>query len=977
MPVATTLAVVGAVAGGIIAGAGIATIAINAGIALVGSLVLGAVSKALQKKPKGGEGGSGGGGASALEVRDRTVTIRQPVAPRRVIYGIARVGGTFVFMGTSPQGGNANGRLNLVIAIAGHEVAEIGDIYFDDTLVPLSASGAGYVASSGRYLTVNGSLVYIEKFLGAEGQTASAALASLGIGWTTNHRLRGVAYLYVQLQYDADVFANGVPNITAIVRGKKCFDPRRSGHSASDPTTWEWHDNPAICFADYLTDTKFGRGATYADEISEADLIEAANVCDEAVTINDGASPANTEARFTCNGSFTTDQSPKEIMDDLLTAMVGSAVLIGGKWYIQAGAYKTPTIELDEDDLRGGIKTRNLVPGRESFNAIKGTFISPLNLWQPDDFPAITSDTFEDEDGGERKFKDISLAWTITPGMAQRIAKIDLFRARQPLTTVWPCKLTAWRLKPGDTVMLSNTSYGWSQKPFEVVAVDLVEDNNGYLGVDLTMRETDPSIYDWETSEEQEYDPAPNTDLPNPFDVGSPSNLAAESGEDQLLELGEGSILSRILFSWDAVADVFVREYEVEIKKSSESTWAPYQVVRRATSIYVAPVEDGETYDLRVRAVNELNVRGGFATLTGHTVIGKTEAPPAPDSFTVERTADGTRRYQWVLADEPPDVRSGGGYRIRYLLGATSDWDAMTALHTGTLKSSPYESNELAAGSYTFAIKTLDSSGNESDDAVFVSATIGDPRLRNVLLARSEHTLGWPGTKTNAYVDTDSALRVSKATGSPQGDWARLAGSTWSALSGRTWATITERSGTMVYTTPIIDLEANVSFTPLLSFVGGGTITTRVATGASGQSPTVDGFTTLTTGQTITNKRFVQFEITATQDITQLTILLDGDTQTDEFADINVATESAVWFTRVGAGHFRVGTKSGNMAVITMAQITAIQNAGGRATWELISKTAAVNGSPGTVAAEFKTYNAAGTLTDYTVDVELRGPKIQ
>jgi hypothetical protein len=79
----------------------------------------------------------------------------------------------------------------------------------------------------------------------------------------------------------------------------------------------------------------------------------------------------------------------------------------------------------------------------------------------------------------------------------------------------------------------------------------------------------------------------------------------------------------------------------------------------------------------------------------------------------------------------------------------------------------------------------------------------------------------------------------------------------------------------------------------------------------------------------------------------------------------------------VGTGHFRVGTKSGNMAVITMATITAIQNAGGRATWELISKTAAVNGSPGTVAAEFKTYNAAGTLTDYTVDVELRGPKIQ
>lgn len=967
------IAAIGAAVAGFAAGATAATIAINAALAFAGSFVLGQVSKALTKKPKAQDF------SGSIEARDRTVTIRQPIAPRRVIYGQVRTGGVYVFIGTSPQGDRKHGFLHLVIALAGHEVEEIGDIYFDDKRLSLEATsdgGNGFRATSSPYSNSRGSFVYLEKHLGSPDQVASAQLVGRGIGWTDLHRLRGIAYLYVQLQYDPDIFPNGVPNITAVVKGKKVFDPRDEDQSADDQSTWTWSDNPALCVADYLCDQMYGMAADYATEISEADLIAAANICDEQVELVGGGGPTLFERRYTCNGSYTSDTTPKDIIEGLLTSMAGSAVLIGGKWYIDAGAYKIPTIELDENDLRGGIKTRNLVPARESFNSIKGTFVSPANLYQPDDFPPIISDVFAAQDGGEVRYKDITLEWTTSSSMAQRLAKIDLLRSRQSLTTIWECKLTAWRLRPGDTVMLTNARHGWSRKVFEVSQVDLAEDESGYLGVNVTFRETASNVYDWSTSEEETYDPAPNSELPSPFDVGSPSNLMAESGEDQLLVLGEGSIISRILFSWDEVPDAFIREYEVEVKRSSDDEWTPYAVVRRATEIHISPVEDGESYDLRVRGVNEMGVRSeDWATLEGHVVIGKTEAPPAPDTFTVERTADGTRRYAWSLDDEPADVRSGGGYRIRYFNGETSDWDSMIPLHNGLLKASPYESNELAAGSYTFAIKTVDSSGNESATAKFVSVTLGDPRLRNVLLARSEHTLGWPGEKIDCYVDTDGALRRAASSGSPQGDWSSLSGSTWNALSGRTWAEITER-GALTYTTPIIDLGANVGFTPVLSFVGGGATTIRIATGQDGQSPTVDAFEDMMFGHVVTNRRYVQLEITATEDISQLTILLDGDTQVDEFPDVDVATESAIWFEKVGNGHFRIGTRSQNMAAITMATIDAIQNAGGRATWELISKSVTVGGSPGVVAAEFKTYDAAGSPTDYVVDVTLKGPKI-
>ncbi len=40
------------------------------------------------------------------------------------------------------------------------------------------------------------------------------------------------------LEYDADAFPNGVPEVTAVVKGKKVYDPRTS--------TTAWSDNPAL-----------------------------------------------------------------------------------------------------------------------------------------------------------------------------------------------------------------------------------------------------------------------------------------------------------------------------------------------------------------------------------------------------------------------------------------------------------------------------------------------------------------------------------------------------------------------------------------------------------------------------------------------------------------------------------------------------------------------------------------------------------
>jgi len=358
-----------------------------------------------------------------------------------------------------------------------------------------------------------------------------------------------------------------------------------------------------------------------------------------------------------------------------------------------------------------------------------------------------------------------------------------------------------------------------------------------------------------------------------------------------------------------------------------------------------------------------------------HTVLGKSEEPPAPDTFTVARLADGTRRFSWSHAVVPADVRSGGGYRIRWFLGVSSDWDAFTPLHTGVLLASPYETNELAAGDYTFAIKSVDSSNNESVTPIFITASLGDPRLRGAIFQQLEHVLMWPGTKTDCWVYGTQLLALSGLT---IGDLPP----TISALSS-TIETIIPRTDPISYETGEIDLGVDASFSPLVTLAGAGTFTITMKSGSSSDGSVVGAYVPPTPQ---TAKRYVQFKFAATSGespspplrFDTAVIVLDGDTQLDEYEDINTAGETAVWFESLGPGHFIIASKSGNIAAITSASIRSIQSGGLGLTWELVSKATPLTGSPTVLGAEFKIHDLLGSpsFVDSVIDVELKGPKL-
>ena len=538
------------------------------------SLVLGAVSQAMNKGPSGGVASGS------------TITGRSPLAPHQIIYGRTRVGGNIVYM----EGTNDNKYLHVVVAIAGHEIDAIEKYYFNDEEVVINGSGN---VTAGTYANK----VRIKSKLGTDNQTAFTELVSESASlWTSNHRLRGRAAVYIRLEYDKDKFANGMPNFSFQVRGKKVYDPRTE--------TTVWSANPALCIADYLTNTRYGLGCVYANEIDEAALIAAANVCDEDVPLDAGG----TENRYELHGSIVTSGTPEDIINQMLTTMSGKAIWTSGKWRILAGAYSTPTLTFDEDDLRSGFTVQSLVSRRENFNCIKGVFVSAQDKYMSVDFPPLISDAFIALDNGEPVYKNITLPFTTSVTMAQRLSKIELLKARQQITLTLPLKLPGLKANVGDIVYVNNTRMGWSSKPFEVVAMSMSLDEAP--GVDLDLREISTDVYDWSTSEEQAYDPAPNTNLPNPFAVGNPTNFTWT--QDKFYITGLGSL------TWTAATDAFVEFYKLRIVfnpyLSGSKTEAQIVEIDREITVYgtnytITDLPSGY-YTAYLTSVNQMGISG-------------------------------------------------------------------------------------------------------------------------------------------------------------------------------------------------------------------------------------------------------------------------------------------------------------------------------------------------------------------------------
>lgn len=641
-------------------------------------------------------------------LQDRLVNVINTEAPYQVIYGQARVGGAIAAVLKS---GTKDEYRHIVCVHACHEVEEIGEIFIGDfSLGTLDVNGN---CTTGRYANQ----VRVKKHLGTATDTADASLISeVPDKWTSAHLLRGFAYTVVRIDLNQADFQGGLPQINAIIKGKKLYDPRTS--------TTAWSDNPALCIYDYLTQD-YGRGQPASNLVTQS-FIDAADACDE--TINVGK-------RYTCNGSFKTDQDPKQILDALSDSMCGFTHQSGG-WNISAGVYAEPVMSLDENDLVGGVTINISSSLAETFNSINGQFSNPDKNYVVTDFTPYKNATFIADDEQEL-FTDFTLHYTNTDQRCQNIARIVVERARQGLVVTMPCTLKAWPLQCGDRVSVTNSTFGWSSKVFRVVSWSF----NTTAPVELVLQEDAPEVYD--EADAIVSDESPNTGLPNPFDVATPVMTVSDT-----VVVNAEQVITVLTVEITSETAQLVR-YEVQAKLTTDTQWTNLGQAS-GNKFELLGAYDGLTYDIRARAINSLNASSEYATATRQ-VVGKTAPPEDVTGFSINVV--GTQAY---LTWTPVGDADLSHYRIRHARATTgATYSGAIDLIAKVPRPAVFAIAPAMTG--TYFIKAIDKLGNESLNATEIVAIIEDIKGLNAIETITESP-SFSGTKTECNVTEDGYL---------------------------------------------------------------------------------------------------------------------------------------------------------------------------------------------------------------------------
>lgn len=553
----------------------------------------------------------------------------------------------------------------------------------------------------------------ITKYLGTAGQTADAGLISLFPGvWTSAHVLTGQTYLKVECAFDPDAFPSGLPNISAVVRGAKLYDPR-SGLTA-------WSENPALMARYVATHPLLGR--QLASAVNDTNIAAQANICDTSVTYTvDGQ--AYVRPLYTAGLVVKCGTRPADVLNDLCGAMAGKWVVVDGQLRLRAGASVTPLQTLDEtwlageiDDQPTSIEIQAQVARADVFNTATGKFADGSRDYQELDYPSVRSSSYITADGAELPL-EISLLAVTFAGQAQQVVATMMRDARMGLRVTLTCNMRAFAVEPFDVLQVTLSRFGWSGKLFEVLDVQWTPMG----GIQLTLKETDPAIWALGTSFSS-VPLAPPTLLPSPWYVPAVTGLACYSGAGEFVTQADGTVVGTMRVAWTAITDRYVLESGggVEVRyglaSEPESAWRTVRAIDGASSVRLADVADGRIYLVKARAFSALT-KGAWSATTLHLVAAKTTGASAPSSVAATAQPGGVL-ITWAACPDSDYAET----EVRY--GAS--WAAGTRIYKGRGTGAVWD--WPAAGSYTLRVRHRNNSGLDSTETT-ASITVGTNTL--------------------------------------------------------------------------------------------------------------------------------------------------------------------------------------------------------------------------------------------------------
>lgn len=571
--------VIVAVAAGVAAGAAVAgTVAVATawaiGIAVAAGTI--ALQNSLQPEMPGVE----------ESVNESQTLTTQPLQPHRGIYGEGVVSGSIIGYGKRRMGDKE--AHVVVVTLAGHQI-ESAELYEINGKPKPSGTTA-------------------EIMRGDQTEANQTALQYCD-GWTESHVGFGRSYAVVTIPIDPEEMPSGLQNITFKVKGKRVYDPRKDTtaggdgpHRANDELTWEWSDNAILCAFDYQRFHGFRKLSL--NKFDLAHIMDQANVCDEMVSYTDSDGEQQSEKRFTCNGSWTFDQSPPKVLERVLSSCGGKAYRRGGKIYLHTASYHgMAELTLTDSDAAGEVV---ITPHRElkdRCNLVRASLQDPKKGYQPTDAPVVTNSIYVERDGMELE-NELQLNFTNSSTMAQRLMKYHLERNRAGMRIQFPCKAKGLLAMAGKTVHVDLPNEGIDK---EFIVTDWSFDVKSKK-IELVLEEESPELYS-DSLVPSEGNLTPNTNLPDFTRPDAPESVSFTV--DPISTHRQGYV------TWSHPAPRAVTEYRVVVRKDGDDI-VEYPIIARSGVQLKQDINglDANQYSIEIYARNRYDRTSLPATIS-------------------------------------------------------------------------------------------------------------------------------------------------------------------------------------------------------------------------------------------------------------------------------------------------------------------------------------------------------------------------
>ncbi len=677
---------------------------------------------------------------------------RAPLAPRQIIYGECRVGGTMVHIETS---GTDNYLLHMVVAIAGHEIESletlrINDINATTTTSTVNGSTVYTVTNSDftntdndnnfgsgrlvRYSFEDGSQTAVNGFMDAQ-------LASMG----TSDKFLGVAYVYIQMVFDAEKFGGGQPSISFKVKGKNVYDPRTGANATTDLQ----RSNPALIIRDYLTDTQYGikaKASEINDTTNAGGIASAANTCDQQVTLADGSTQ---ERRYTANGFTSFSANGNGVLESVLSSMAGKMSYVNGEFTVFAGASQTPSLTITDNELLAPIAVSTNSSSGDLFNSVKPVYVDAALNYVSTDAEVYQDSTFLNADtpSGEStanyvKQMEVTLPFTVTDTMAQRLGRIALKSQRQTTTLSVMVSLQFMRLQPNDWVYLTNDRLGYNQKVFEVLSTNMEMIQDGevpIIATRLELKEVEASVFNFATNDYTTGQAEGSDVSTGDYSVTAPTNLSL--AQQNAID-GTTSKVD-ILVSWTNNASDKVTLTEITYKLNGDANYtSDFTAGKGVTKASIPNVVVGSTYNVKIRHIDVNGVASAYTSAVNITIAAASTAPSTPSNLSAS-ASKGQILVSWTNPNNT-DLRAVKVYRKTSNSTPTDDTNLVDTLagEPNAVTTTVFgDQDGLTAGTtYYFWVRAINHSGQHSSfsssvNGNFAAAGIADGSITTLKLA--------------------------------------------------------------------------------------------------------------------------------------------------------------------------------------------------------------------------------------------------